>query len=575
MAKSSKKKKQSAPEKVKGKAVDTAEETVEKAQENPAEKAADDALESFLSRSPEPAKGGEAEPAKNKKKLSTRSIVLIVAIVLVAALIIAVVVAANQPVTPAADDEDLPEKPVEMATTIDEKGEHHVEISTDAEGEIVQNGYGELISYVPAQISKIEVENTAGSFVVNSTTPEGHETVYTITGFEGYELRAGMADAVANDAATISFTTVAAVGGKMADFGLDKPRATVKVTYTDNTTAVIRVGNEADGGVGTYAALGDDQNVFLVANDAVDSFLYNVLDMISFEITTKADSVENDSFSVIELSGSHYPDPITIVPNTDEAVKANYRLTQPYEMFADNYEGNDISGSIRDLYAESVVCVNPNDNQLGSYGVKQPYAKVHAVYPDTEIHLSCSAPTDDGLVNLYNPDKGIIYTIRMDALGWANTDLDQLLPKTVIELNKDVISGVTVSSGGKDYAIEINHTKEKIINESGDEEEIAAIEGKLNGKTIPEASILIFFQNFNAMSNLGTVKESGTNIIYRWKVSYTNGRADDIIAIYDTGDKSCPVALNGVIIGSVSKSHASALQQDIIDIAAGKTPKSL
>ena len=532
----------------------------------------DEALESFLSRSQEPKKD-ENEPAK-KGKLSRGAIVLIAAIVIVAALIITIVVVANQPQKPVSDEE-LPEKPVEMTTVVDEKGEHHVEIATDEEGEIAQNGYGDLISYVPAQISKIEIENTGGSFVVNSTTPEGEQTIYTITGFEGYELRAGMADAIANDAASLSFSTVAAVGGKLADFGLDKPRATVKVTYIDGTSATFRVGNEADGGYGTYVMMGDENNVYLVENEAVDSFLYSVLDMISYDITSKADTVEDDSFSSIELSGTHFDQPITLVPNTDEAVKTEYRMTAPQEMFVDNYEGNDIAGSIRDLYADSVVCVNPSDGQLSSFGVANPYAKVYAVYPDAEITLCCSAPGDDGKVNIYNPDKGIIYTISGSALGWATTNMEQLLPKTVIELNIDVVSKIDVISGGKEYSIGLTHKKETVINENGDTEEVNAWEAKMNNKVLPEDNFRVFFQNFNIMSNLGMVDESGSNVIYQWKVSYTNGRGDDTIAIYDNGGKSCPVVMNGVIIGSVSKSHAAALQQDILDVANNKIPNSL
>lgn len=566
-----KKKKNTAPKVENTKAAEAKENKENTAPENKDEK--DEALESFMNRSQDE-KEDEKTPEK-KGKLSRGAIGLIIGIVVVAALIIAVVVAVNQPQRQADDNEELYDKPVEMATIVDEKGEHHVEIATDEEGEIAQNGYGELVSYLPAQISKIEVENTAGSFTVNSSTPEGQETVYTITGFEGYDLRPGMADAVANDAASLSFTTVAAVGGNPADYGLDKPRATVKVTYNDKTTAVFRIGNEADGGAGTFAALGEENNIYLVADDAVDSFLYNVLDMISYEITAKAGSVENDSFSKIELSGSRFSEPITIVPNDDEAIMANYRLTKPYEMFADDYEGNDISGSIRDLYAESVVCVNPSDSQLSSFGVKTPYAKIHAVYPDTEITLSCSKQAGDGLVNLYNPDKGIIYTIRIDALGWATTDIDQLLPKTVIELNRDVISRIVVTSENKEYTIDLTHTADTAIKENGENEQVAGLEARMKGELIPEGNFQVFFQNFNIMNNLGRVKNTGNRPAYQWRVSYTGGRDDDTIAVYDSSDKSCPVTLNGEVIGSVSKSHLNALKQDILDVAANKTPKSL
>ena len=322
-----------------------------------APKTTDEALESFLNRSQEPEK--ETPPPK-KRRLSRGAIALIAAIAAVAILICVIVVIVNQPITPGAD-EILPDKPAELATTVDEKGEHHIEVGTDSEGEIRQNGYGELVSYTPAQIVKIEVENTAGSFVVNAETPEGEATVYTV-------------------------------------FGLEKPRATVRVSYTDNTTATILVGSDADGGAGTYATLGGSKDVFLVSSDSVDAFLYSVLDLISAEITPSATSVDDNVFSVIELSGTHYPDPITIVPNDDEAIKSSYRLTSPYEMFADNYEGNDVSGSIRGLYAESVVSVNPSGSQLSSYGLSDPYAQVRAVYPDTQINLACSSPTENSPV---------------------------------------------------------------------------------------------------------------------------------------------------------------------------------
>ena len=548
--------------------------------DKPAKKAdrESEALKSFLERSQEPEKDAEKAEKETKTpakgRLSRNSIALIAAIAVVAVLIIIIVIIVNRPAAPGSDDSMIT-YPAELATTVDEKGEHHVEVSTDEDGEIAQNGYGELVSYTPAEIQSIAVENTGGSFTVNASTPEGGATVYTVTGLEGYELRTGMADAVANDAARLSFTSIAAVNGSLADFGLDNPRSVVTVSYTDGTGAVIRVGNEADGGMGAYVTLGGTNDVFLVPDDSVDSFLYTILEMVSYDITPKAETVEDSLFSVIEITGTRYDDRITIVPNTDQAVRADYRLTSPYEMFADTYECNDIAGSIRDLYAESVVCVNPSDGQLSEFGVAEPYARVYAVYPDIEIDLSCSAPADDGLVNLYNPAKGIIYTIRRDALGWTSTDMDRLLPKTVIDLDRAYVSGIEITSTNKSYSMEVKTTSDKIENENGDTVEELTTDAALDGKKIAEDAFLVFFQNFNNMKNLGRVDDSGSKVIYEWKVSYSSDRDEDVIAIYDSGDKACPVLMNGVMIGSVSKSHVSALQQDILDLKSGKTPKSL
>ncbi|MBQ9515084.1 MAG: hypothetical protein IJR57_03140, partial [Ruminococcus sp.] len=108
-----------------------------------------------------------------------------------------------------------------------------------------------------------------------------------------------------------------------------------------------------------------------------------------------------------------------------------------------------------------------------------------------------------------------------------------------------------------------------------DNQEATVTTAKLNGKRIPEDSFNIFFQNLSGMKNLGAVNESGTNIVYIARVRYNNGRSEDTIAVYDTGSNSCPVALNGILIGSVAKSHVTALQKDVVTISDGKIPNNL
>lgn len=70
-------------------------------------------------------------------------------------------------------------------------------------------------------------------------------TQYTIVGYEDFDLQGGIADNIANNAASIDFTKVMTLdGSKLADYGLDKPRDTVTVTYTDKTKAIIYVGDD-------------------------------------------------------------------------------------------------------------------------------------------------------------------------------------------------------------------------------------------------------------------------------------------------------------------------------------------
>lgn len=91
-------------------------------------------------------------------------------------------------------------------------------------------------------------------------------TQYTIVGYEDFDLQGGIADNIANNAASIDFTKVMTLdGSKLADYGLDKPRDTVTVTYTDKTKAIIYVGDDAPQNAGTYIKFSDNDTVYLVA----------------------------------------------------------------------------------------------------------------------------------------------------------------------------------------------------------------------------------------------------------------------------------------------------------------------
>jgi len=86
----------------------------------------------------------------------------------------------------------------------DADGMHQARVLTDENGNIKNNSYGTLMEYYPANIKSMHVENTSGSFDIESTTPEGQATVYTIKGYEDFDLQGGNPDLIASAAASLS-----------------------------------------------------------------------------------------------------------------------------------------------------------------------------------------------------------------------------------------------------------------------------------------------------------------------------------------------------------------------------------
>lgn len=529
-----------------------------------AEKPNSDALESFLSREQKP-KNKKTQPA-GKGRLNKKVLILILAVAAVAILVVVLLLVRRAPTV----DESALTPEAQIISSVNENGEHEVTIPTDDKGNIVQNGSGSLLSYVPAEISRIDVENASGTFSVLSEVPEGGSAIYTIEGFEDETLQSGAADEIANDASTVPFLEIIAVHGAPADFGLDRPRATVKIHLRDNSCATVTVGNEAAANAGAYISFGSGDSVFLAADDAVDSFLYSLTDLISKTIN-EAPEEAGAGFSSLTISGSHFPEPITLVPNTDEAIDAVYLMTAPIETPANAVEAADIAGNIRDLYAEEVVCVNPSEKQLADYGLSKPYASVKAEYDDCTVTLHASAPDESGLVYLHSPDKNIIYTIQLAAVCWAKTSVEALMPEMIVSVKLPAVSEISVSSGSKSYTFAVSTSTETQTGDDG-EQEVTTVKATYNGKALTEDNFRVFFQNLNGIKNQGAAQSGGSTAV-KLSLRYSTDRPDDVIeACTLTGDSAhYLMKYNGKVLGTASKKYVDGLVSDAETLSKGGT----
>ena len=544
-------------------------ENTNPADENNAAVADDDndaALDSFLSREQE-----DKTPAKTPMKKSRKTLLIIIgAVVLIAILVVVLILVIKAPGSSTEES-----TPAELTLDVNSDGVHEASVGLDENGVLSKDGAGTLLEYATADIKKINIENENGSFTVISNTPEGEATVYTIEGFEDYDLESGVADEIATHSATIEFLRVIKTDADPADYGLDKPRATVKVWYNDDTSAILRVGNDAAGEAGTYMSFGTANTVYLVNSDNVSSYLFNINDFISLSITETNEDTENAEFSTLTISGTRYDEPITLVPNTDEALEASYLVTAPVSTIANAIEANDIAGNVRGLYADSVICVNPSADHLATYGLSEPYATVKASYPDTDITLHASAPDDNGVVNLYNPDKNVIYTIQLAAVSWAKTNIDLLMPENPLPAKARCVSSIDFSDSSNDYSLELTTTSETITDESGSEQESYITTASYKGKEQDTDNFNTFFQNLQAIKNQGKAEGSGKDLVMSVKLTYTTDRSPDTLYVYTSDKTNYILKLNDCVIGTASKSYIDNLIEGVHNLVGGKTVDSL
>lgn len=536
-----------------------------------------DALSSFLERETSDVIN-KKDDSKKPKKLSKNAMWFIIAAVAVVLITAIIVILVTLPTEEATADLD-PGTPLSLS--VDENGEHQAKVLLNDKGELENNSYGTLIEYTPSDITKIEVENSSGTFTVLAETPvtvneetgeeESEATIYTLVGFENTELKSGGPDTIANDVASITFNSVAdPIGDKASDYGFDSPRATVKTTYTDDTTATIIVGDEAPSQLGSYIMFGDSEIVYVVSNDAVDGLLFSVLDLVSLDINTAATDTDSAEFESLTLKGEAYGTTIELRPNDDKAIDSTYKMIAPKKMFISEVEAANISGAVRGLYGVEAICVNPSSSQLSEYGLSTPYAQLSAIYPDTTVNLKVSKPKDD-MVYIIG-DSNIIYTIATSSIPWVYTTLDKLTPDTVINPNFDSLSKIEVTDASGTYVFDITTSSESVTNTDGEEEQVSSTTATYNNEKLDSDNFYVFYQNICAMQNAGSTSESGSGTpALTIKLSYSTGRATDTITVYPTGNTKYIAKLNGNTQSLVYKSYCTKFSQCVQDLIMGKT----
>lgn len=465
---------------------------------------------------------------------------------------------------------------ISMSTSTDDEGVHQAQINTDEDGNIENNSYGTLLDYVPADISKIHVENTSGSFDVTSYTPtnedgEAETTEYTLVGYEDFELQSGTPDLIASSAAAIKFASVATLDAdKSGEYGFDEPRATVTVTYDDNTTAIIIVGDDAPQSAGTYIKFGDGDAVYVVDADYATPFLYSLTDLFSLTINDSASDDDDSQASSIELSGSNFSDTIKLEPNSNTNNSASYVITEPTELFASETGSSEIEGAIRGLYAESVAMVNPSEKQLESLGLSTPYAEVKAVYPDVEVDLIASQSDNEGYVYLMENGGKVVYQIAADSVPWVTITYDEIVSEYVLYPKMTALTVMTVNNGEDTYEFSLSTTETTTTDDDGEETTTTTTTVKYGDDEIEQSYFSTFYQNVTLIerSDISSDSPSGS-AVYSITYQYSDGTSDEV-CYYDAGNNRYLATLNGESLGHVYKSSITKLVDQVEDISENK-----
>lgn len=294
------------------------------------------------------------EPAKPKKKWSKQRWIILatsaVAVVLVAALLLLLLVPPATDPTP----EESTDTETDTSVTLLDKTQ---------KGKTV--------------VKQVEVKNDKDSYTIYYNEKEN---VFLLKGYEDITLSADLTDTLV--ACTSSLVAVDEVKKPeaLSVYGLDKPDATVTVTYKDGDVAHLSVGVLVPTENGYYVSADAKEGVYIFESDAVSLFLSRGIafadtTLITTPTVKKDDANGSAVLKEVRLSGKNYPKPLGLRrsyhTDSEELTLFTYIIDTPYLRGTTDDVMSSLS-NFKSLSADQALILHPTEENKEKLGFNDP-----------------------------------------------------------------------------------------------------------------------------------------------------------------------------------------------------------
>lgn len=415
----------------------------------------------------------------------------------------------------------------------------------------------------PIDDSSKPAESADSSDTEQSDTDEEEEepelyVQYTMQEYDSEILSKTMTDSLNKQCCYMSATRIVdKSGSRYAEYGLDSPRATVDITFSDASAVTLYIGNDAPAESGVYLRKEGDQNVYLVLSNMVNMFLVDKLQYIDKAISRELG--EKETVQSITISGSHYDEEISIIAGSSETTECDYRITKPRREICDKDVAEDYAYLFYNLCGTTVVAAQADSAQRSKYGLDDPYMNVKIV-TDTgyTVNVLASKADDSGKCYIMSGYGTVIFEENVADLSWYDMHYEEFLSKVMVYPNMQDIEEMTISQDGRD---DVYTFKRQTVINSRYEDSISTTVF-CNDKKVDNLNIVNFVCNLIGVERSPDKPESldGAQEVLSVRFSYQEGAYTSTFQFYRAESGQLFAVLNGEIECYVG----SAPAEDII-----------
>ncbi|MDR3247432.1 MAG: DUF4340 domain-containing protein [Treponema sp.] len=391
-------------------------------------------------------------------------------------------------------------------------------------------------------IASLTVINSTGEYTILGGDPPyipGWESV--ISGSSPLEQLISMSSSINTQG------LVAEKGANLAVYGLDHPRAELRIQPNQGEGAVLYIGNEAPDNSSVYILKEGDGAVHRTGKWNVDMYLQGIFDFVDRTISPAGqDNGEGGFvFDRITLGGTARTDgPVTISYIPEETaptglIKNEYHISGPIETMLNMEAGYNILKTIMGLQGDTVIARVAGDRDLAAYGLDRPYAtaSVSGILGQGlgGFNLRASKPDANGNVYIFREGTELVYQIAASTIPWIEAGWWDLMGRMVIVPFIDEVAQVEIITPARQVA----------FNLSGEGSDLKV---EAQGNELNSSYFRRYYQTLLAATYDEYTEEripSGTQPFLEIVYHYRNDQRQDRLSFYGADSRRPLVSLNG------------------------------
>lgn len=362
------------------------------------------------------------------------------------------------------------------------------------------------------------------------------------------------------------------------DYGLNDPAVTVEVTLqnaAENYT--ISFGSLSPDGSGYYTKVSGVEGVYLVAAGTVEKVNTTPEKLANTVIVTapsKDDAKSSESkyfgeddtkltgFDTITLSGSYYPNPITITLTATSNKMAKYQIKVGSKV---RYANEENATAMLGILADGLVAIDtyklaPTKADITTYGLNAPDAVVTLKYAENSVTVR--AKLYDKEKNYYAvtvDGRNAVYAVTAEALSMLDKrEADLYNQYAFLEYLKD-FSNIKINAGGKDYSFDIAYDEK--------EEKMTVTS---NGAAVDDSLLSAYYQYLVTLSPTENNESCAATAAYTAQLKPRDGSKAFVIKLYKQSERRYMLEINGEKYGIISSSIYESLTNYVQYVMEGK-----